>query len=137
MERTFGLFYQLLRQLPGICDGEEARHSLVRQFTNGRTESLRETTVAEYRALCSHLQAMVRPSEKMSSALLRRERSTTLHLMQLFGVRTEQWDAVDRFCLDKRIAGKPFRRISMEEHGSLQRKLRAMIAKKEKEGGQP
>lgn len=60
-------------------------------------------------------------------------RATTngvLHQMQLWGVNTADWKAVDRFCEDKRIAGKAFRFLDSEELAALNTKLRAMNRKK-------
>lgn len=51
--------------------------------------------------------------------------------MQLWGVNTADWKAVDRFCEDKRIAGKAFRFLDSEELATLNTKLRAMNRKKD------
>ena len=50
--------------------------------------------------------------------------------MQLWGVNTADWEAVDRFCEDKRIAGKAFRFLDSVELSDLNTKLRAMNRKK-------
>lgn len=57
---------------------------------------------------------------------LRRKRSEVLKLMQQLGVDTTDWDRVNAFCTDARIAGKLFRKISVDELEELAVKLRAI-----------
>ena len=49
--------------------------------------------------------------------------------MQKLGINTSDWDCVDAFCLDPRIAGKLFRKISINELEELAVKLRAIKRK--------
>ena len=51
--------------------------------------------------------------------------------MQLLGIDTADWDKVNAFCLDSRIAGKEFRELDCEALDTLQVKLRAIRRKRE------
>ena len=46
--------------------------------------------------------------------------------MQRLGIDTSDWDVVDTFCLNTRIAGKEFARLSLAELEILISKLEAM-----------
>lgn len=130
-QQKFGRFYGLLNSMPGM-DKDELKKSLVRQFTGGRTESLRSMRVREYETMCDELQRRVRASESMVERERRQWRSAVLHQLQLLGVNTADWTCVNKYCLDKRIAGKLFRELSVAELEALMPKLRAIRAKKRK-----
>lgn len=49
--------------------------------------------------------------------------------MQQLGIDTTDWNRVDRFCSDTRIAGKAFRHISIDELEALAVKLRTIARK--------
>ncbi len=126
---NYGKFYMLLKRLPGGADKEV----LVLEYTNGRTTSLREMKEEEYEQLCQKLSELVgwdatRAAHRIA---LRKARSGVLRQMQLWGVDTTDWERVDHFCADKRIAGKYFRYLNLPELGTLNRKLRAMNRNKE------
>lgn len=123
---NYGRFYVLLSRMAYDGHSEELKESLVSQFTDGRTTSLREMTRKEYDALCEHLDTLTGYSRR-----LRKSRSLCLHLMQRLGVATTDWSRVNLFCQDSRIAGKPFARLSVEELDALSVKLRAI----ERSGG--
>lgn len=120
---NFRRFYALLKKMPGAD-----KQLLVYQHTNGRTDSLRELTAAEYRALCDDMERATGYDEVRRA--LREERrscrSVVLHLMQELGINTSDWDRVDAFCLDPRIAGKKFRPLSIDELEKLAVKLRTI-----------
>lgn len=123
---NFGRFYTAIREMNPIGDRDEVKRSIVLQYTDGRTESLREMTRAEYDRCCADLERGTGGREK-----LRKERSATLHLMQRMGVDTSDWERVNALCRDPRIAGKDFRRIADDEHPGLRARLRAI----ERKGG--
>ena len=106
MEKGFNYarFYTLLTLLPGAD-----KETLVAQYTDGRTTSLREALRRQ----------------------LRCRRSEVLKLMQQLGIDTTDWNRVDAFCKDVRIAGKAFRYISIDELEALAVKLRII----ERKGG--
>ena len=120
-------FYKLLKLLPGAD-----KETLVRQFTNERTEHLRQMTDKEYELMCNEMERVAGYDERRAALLKakRKARSGVLHQMQLWGVNTADWQAVDRFCEDKRIVGKVFRFLDSEELSDLNTKLRAMNRKK-------
>ena len=125
---NFARFYALLKRMPGAD-----KQLLVYQHTNGRTDSLRELTVAEYNALCDDMERST-GYDKVREALrqeLRHRRSVVLKLMQRLGVDTTDWVRVDNFCMHPRIAGKVFRRLDTEELEALAVKLRTI----ERKGG--
>ncbi len=121
---NYARFYLLLDRLPGTGDREETKRSLVSQHTGGRTDSLRSMTRAEYDACCATLERITGDRDRQ-----RRLRSETLRLMQKMGVDTTDWTRVNSLCMDRRIAGKPFGRLTNEELESLSRKLRGIRRK--------
>ena len=128
--KNFSLFYALVKRIPG--DREELKENLVRAFTNGRTISLREMSPEEYTRMCDSLQGSQSASplsQKDFTATIKKKRSAALLRMQRLGVDTSDWAAVDTFCLDPRIAGMEFRKISLEGLGKLVKKLEAISAK--------
>lgn len=54
-------------------------------------------------------------SRPVSYEVLKKKRSAVLHQMQLMGIDTANWAAVDNFCLGVRIAGKKFRELSADD----------------------
>ena len=59
--------------------------------------------------------------------------SSALHQLQLYGVDTTDWNKVNAFCAQPRIAGKAFRDLDCEELEALTRKMRAIIRKRDKQ----
>lgn len=127
-ERNYARFYTLLKKMPAAD-----KKTLVSQYTDGRTTSLRETTQQEYIKMCRDMEQVAGYDERMSDIRreLRRKRSMCLKLMQQLGIDTTDWDCVNAFCEDTRIAGKAFRHISIDELEALAVKLRAIKRKKE------
>lgn len=123
---NFGRFYTAVRALNPIGDRDEVKKSLVYQYTNGRTDSLREMTRAEYDRCCEDLERKTGRKDE-----LRKERSKTLRLMQQMGVDTTDWGRVNLLCRDVRIIGKDFYNITTDEHRELRRKLKSI----ERKGG--
>lgn len=133
MTRNYARFYVLLNRLP-TTDREELKASLVSQYTGGRTESLREMTTKEYDAMCEAMQQMDKSykAREIYREELRRKRSTVLKLMQKQGIDTTDWNRVDAYCLNPRIAGKKFIKLTTEELETVAIKLR-IIRRKENE----
>lgn len=100
---------------------------LVKQYTDGRTTSLREMSDDEYNAMCDGMLNTIVDKE-----LLRKARSIALHLMQKMGIDTSDWVRVNEYCQDPRIAGKLFAALTTDELTELIRKLRAIDAKNKK-----
>lgn len=124
--KNFGRFFALLRKFPYTVE-EYERRSMVVLATGGRTNSLREMTRAEYDAMCDQLEGKCQPA----TMSLRRRRSCVLRQMQKMGVDTTDWVRIDALCMDVRIAGKRFARLSEEELRGVEVKLRSI----ERKGG--
>lgn len=125
---NFGEFYVLLKKLPGATDG--LKEDLVWQFTGGRTKSLREMTIQEYKEMCASMRSTDEGfTPEMFRAEIKRRRSAVLKRMQRLGVDTSNWAHVDNFCLSKKIAGKRFAAISIDELAGLIPKLESMLRK--------
>lgn len=119
---SYARFYAIARRLEGYH--EEMKEHLVWQYTDHRTTSLHEMTEREYNAMCEALERKSSLQEE-----LRKARSKVLHQMQLIGVDTANWEAVNAYCQDSRIAGKPFAWLKICELEALLRRLRAIRAK--------
>lgn len=114
-------------------DLKEHKETLVSNFTGGRTTSLREMTDDEYERMCDCLQTGKPAAEPAAEyrERLRRARSAVLRRMQRLGIDTadSSFAAVDRFCMDRRIAGLPFGMLGIDELQALIPKLEAMLRK--------
>ena len=119
---SYARFYAIARRIEGFSD--EMKESLVWQYTNKRTTSLHEMTEKEYNSMCTALERKDGLQEE-----LRAVRSKVLHQMQLIGVDTADWSAINAYCMDNRIAGKPFGWLKIYELEELLKKLRAIRAK--------
>ena len=126
---NFARFYALFAKLPGAD-----KETLVYQYTNGRTTHLHLMADGEYQSMCNEMERVAGYDERREAwrREMKRKRSAVLHQMQLLGVDTADWGKVDKFCLDKRIAGKVFRKLDGEELDALLVKLRIIRRKKEK-----
>lgn len=119
--KDFAWFWALLAGMSRAGEREEMKRGLVLQFTSGRTESLREMERWEYDRMCQHMEACSGLAARRKAA-----RSRCLLLMQKLGIDTSDWQRVNAFCQDRRICGKPFRYLVVEELAGLERKLRSI-----------
>lgn len=130
-KRNYSRLYAIAKA-KGI-DLDQHKETLVSQFTDGRTSSLREMAPAEYEEMCECLQTGKQLGETSAAykERLRRARSAALNRMQRLGVDTADrtFAAVNEFCLDPRIAGKPFGVLTIEELQALVPKLEAILRK--------
>lgn len=130
---NFARFYATFNKIPYSGDREDLKKEMVEKVTFGRTNSLREVTKREYQDLCEGLEKRD-PANRIKEAAreeLRWQRSICLKLMQKLGIDTTDWNRVNAFCQDGRIAGKRFRDITSEELELLSKKLRSI----ERKGG--
>ena len=122
-------------------DLEQHKEVLVSQFTDGRTSSLREMTTAEYEDMCDCLQSGKQRGESYEAykERLRKARSAALNRMQRLGVDTSDktFAAVNEFCMNPRISGKPFGLLTVDELGALIPKLEAILRKPKVRGPIP
>lgn len=128
--RNYARFYVLLNRLP-TTDREELKAELVSQYTGGRTDSLREMTTKEYDAMCEAMQQMDqnRKAREIYREQLRQKRSVALKLMQRHGIDTTDWERVDAFCMNPRIGGKKFAKLTVDELDMVAVKLRIINRK--------
>lgn len=121
--KNFAEFWSLINRIPGAHDG--LKEELVLSFTDGRTDSLREMREDEYKRMCASMRESVNGgmSEERLQIELKKRRSAVLHRIQQLGVDTTSWANVDNFCMQPRIAGKIFRRLTIEELSGLIPKL--------------
>lgn len=129
---NFARFYALLKRLP-----EAEKENLVMQFTGGRTSRLHLMTEHEYRSMCDGMERAANSDVRRMSRLLemKRRRSAVLKRMQQIGVDTTDWNRVNAFLRQPRIAGKPLYELDGDELEALIPKLES-IKKKLKENGQ-
>lgn len=126
-------FYKALAALPYLGDRNDLKEQLVSDHTDGRTTHLGEMTREEYNRCCSVMECRVKLTDeaKRLHDRLKRARSIALRLMTDYGVDTTSWDAVDAFSLQPKIAGKRFAWLTLDELGRLERKMRAILHKRE------
>ncbi|MDO4691727.1 MAG: hypothetical protein Q4A64_02515 [Porphyromonadaceae bacterium] len=125
-QRNYARFYALIARMQGAD-----KESIVLQYTNGRTTSLKEMTDGEYRLMIIALGRRADGYDKLRSA-----RSAALKQLQRYGIDTTNWAEVDRFCLKPRIAGKRFAQLGIPDLVGLTRKMRAIIDKGERKAMQ-
>ena len=131
---NYSRFYAIFNRLPYKGDREEFKKSVVLQYTWNRTEHLHEMTEREYNDCCAALEKMLAPEARDVFIRERKKwRSSALHQLQLYGVDTTDWNKVNEFCKQPRIAGKEFRDLDCEELEALTKKMRAIIRKRDKE----
>ena len=123
---NFGRFYTAVRALNPIGDRDEVKKSLVYQYTDGRTDSLREMTRTEYDRCCTDLERKAGGQDE-----LRKERRKPPNPMRRRGADTTDGARVTPLCRDPRKTGKEFYHITAAEHRELRRKLKSI----ERKGG--
>ncbi|MCD8081893.1 MAG: hypothetical protein LUF04_16305 [Bacteroides sp.] len=115
---NYSRFFTILKRIPGKPD----RKDIIRQFTGGRTDSLRGMTAWEFDRMCDALDAQFKDDRT-------RARSVVLKLMQQLGIDTTDWNRINAFSRDPRIAGKEFRVLKLGELEALAEKLRGIQRK--------
>ena len=151
----YSRFWAAFKRLSlGGNDAEGVKEVLVSQYTNGRTVHLHEMRDCEYVRLCEAVERDVLKDERLkmkderssrhgshwirakAGAGLKALRSRVLVEMRLWGGvaglhhNSVNWSEVDRFCLNRRIAGKRFCLLNEEELEALLKKLIAMNQKR-------
>ena len=121
--QNYHRFYALLNRLGG-GDREDMKETLVSSFTDGRTTSLKEMTQKEYNAMCASLEERTGWRD-----LLKKKRSLCLKLMQQAGIDTTDWQRINDFCRNPKIAGREFAQLGHRDLDALQVKLRAIMRK--------
>lgn len=122
-----GKFYALLRQMP-----EADKEMLVFQFSGKKTSSLREFSEnqpREYRRMIDYMQTEV---NKRTQAETKHLRSAILYRLQKYGIDTTNWNSVNRFMQQPRIAGKRLYELSVVEMKALIPKMESILAKEKR-----
>jgi len=111
------------------------KETLVYQFTQNRTVHLHQMSAKEYDSMCRQMEEVTGYDERRRRQhdILRKARSGVLHHLQIYGIDTTDWNRVNAFCQDPRIAGKPFRALDVDELNALNAKIRIIIRKSKKE----
>ena len=127
---NYARFYTLLKKMPGAD-----KETLVYQFTQNRTVHLHQMSDKEYDAMCRQMEDITGYDERRRKQydILRKARSGVLHQLQIYGIDTTDWNRVDVFCKDPRIAGKRFKELDVDELNGLNTKLRIIIRKHKQE----
>jgi hypothetical protein len=125
-------FYSLLRQIP-----QANKEEFVWQYSNLATTSLNEfyeKNPQGYRRMISDMQKLVdeingyRP-DNAKTAELKHLRSAILHRLQKHGVDTTDWNKVNAFMRQPRIAGKTLGEMTIEEMQEFIPKIQSILAK--------
>lgn len=127
----YARFWALLALMP-CADREDLKEQLVMQHTGGRTASLRDMKAKEYEQMIRAMESATGRNDRRLPAdliALKKKRSAVLHQMDILGIDTSDWKEVDRFCLQKRIAGKRFSKLDPEELNALLKRLKAILRK--------
>lgn len=102
---NYAAFYSLLNRLP-TSDRDALKESIVSQYTEGRTTSLRDMTLKEYSAAVSAMQKLVPPTyQEQLRKILRQKRSAVLHQDAAAGYRYGRLGPGERL-----LPGQPYRR---------------------------
>ena len=126
---NFARFYGILKRVPKSGDVELMKQEMVVSATGGRTDSLKALTCKEYDDLCNLLERMFPAGPYMNER--RKKRSMCLKLLQMIGVDTTSWPAINNFCKSPKIAGKLFADLDIEELQQLSLKLRMILKKRD------
>lgn len=124
----YSRFWALLSKFP-CHDLHDLKRQLVSGFTDGRTDSLREMLPGEYNSMIREMEKQTGSGRPAGYEVLRKKRSAVLHQMQLMGIDTADWAAVDNFCLGVRIAGKKFRELSAGDLDAVLLRIRSIRQK--------
>lgn len=106
---------------------EDTRRNLIYELTDGRTSSTAGLTYAEAQYLAGYITGAA--GTTLDDKVLKRQRSAVLLRLQKIGIDTTDWNRVNAFLEDIRIAGKPFYKLDYEELTGLIPKLEAILKK--------
>lgn len=125
MKKTenFKQFFKLLKFMQGV-----EKEDLVWQYSNTLTTSLREfyaNNPQGYQRMITDMERVVQGYEQNIKKL----RSGVLHRLQKLGIDTTNWQHVNTFLCDRRIAGKMLYELQTEELQFLITKLENILTK--------
>lgn len=125
---NFGRFYSALKKVVEHSgeDGNEYKRYIVSTYTSQRTDHVHEMDYKEYVAAC---EAMEAAAGTAYTEARRKARSGLLKQLQFAGIDTTDWNRVNAFCEDKRIAGKSFGKLTVDELKKVTLKIRSIQSK--------
>ena len=106
---------------------EDTRRNLIYELTDGRTSSTAGLTYAEAQYLAGYITGAA--GTTLDDKALKRQRSAVLLRLQKIGIDTTDWNKVNAFLEDIRIAGKPFYKLDYGDRRGLIPKLEAILKK--------
>ena len=121
---SHGRFFALLKQIPYATKEE-----LVWIHSHMRTESLSTFAELDPRGYNEMVNQMQRIVEGISERDIKKLRSSILLRLQKHGVDTTNWNAVNKFLKQPRIAGKELYLMSITEMQELIKKLESILHK--------
>lgn len=130
MERNYPRFFVMLREAHPALELKEAKSLIALSYSQGRTESLSELTDNEFNKAFLDLHRV--HSSTTREQELKKARRTLLLQLEKYGVDTNDWEAVDEFLCQPRIANKRFVELSKEELEVVTKKMRAINSKTNK-----
>lgn len=112
---------------------EETRRAMIRELTDGRTDSTRDLTYSEAQYLAGYINGAAKENRDLSigERAIKRQRSGVLKRLQLLGVDTTDWDSVNNYLCDSRIAGQPLYKMDSDALQMVTRKLEQILKKQE------
>lgn len=123
---NFSRFFSIIKKHP-----RADRHEMVYNLTHGETDDIKLLTPKEYNELCESLE----DKEEWRS-----KGRDLLHLLQLMGVNTADWDAVDTYLKNPRIYSgicpypKRYKETTTDERKLIMKKLHSIRRKDEAKG---
>ena len=132
MKGKYSDLYAMMTALGSPLEVSELKELLCAGVSGGRTTSLSELTPSELGKLREQLRAQTGRKPGREDKSRKRKRSAVLKLLTEYGVDTKDWDAINAFVAQPRLAGKPFALLDNDELEALRRKLWAMLRKRER-----
>lgn len=131
MNKQIVKFWALLAQTPGY----DARYKdvikevWVLRFSDDKTESLTDLYKrfpVQFKAMIKELEENIREDHEKA---VKSARSAILHRLQLYGINTADWNAVNAFMCRPQIAGKELYKMTLDELRALIPKLESILLK--------
>lgn len=124
-------FYALFAQMPG-ADKEQLIWEASNMLTTSLTDFL-DKNPSGYKAMIAAMHRAVANMHKPDNADIKIYRSALLKRLQKYGIDTTDWNKVNGFLRQPRVAGKVMYDLSIDEIKSLIPKLEAINAKRKSE----
>ena len=120
-------FWALLKLMP--CAEKE---EIVNSYSGGITTSLSEfyeRYPLEYQIMLADMEQKTTITRLKNEALIKQKRSAVLKRLQKYGIDTTDWNKVNDFLMQPKIAGKKLYDMSIDELQKLIAKLEIILKK--------